>query len=101
MRNLICYAQGRPGKWEAICVDLDIAVQGESVAEVQAALHAAISSYIEDAMKEPPEVARKLLSRRAPFWVRMRYAFDMARYGFRRHSRNGDGQAGFSVPCHA
>jgi hypothetical protein len=28
MRNFLCFAQGREGDWEAICVDFDIAAQG-------------------------------------------------------------------------
>ena len=100
MRYLQCYARGVPGHWEAICVDLDIAVQGRSFDEVKQSLNRAIETYIEDAMQEPPEVACKLLSRRAPFYVRARYAIAQAFYALRKHPRNGDGQAGFSIPCH-
>ena len=28
IRILHCYASGRDGEWEGICLDLDIAVQG-------------------------------------------------------------------------
>ena len=30
MRKLTCYAWGKPGDWEALCVDLDIATQGKA-----------------------------------------------------------------------
>jgi hypothetical protein len=30
MRELNCIAHGRPGSWEAICLDFDLAVQGRA-----------------------------------------------------------------------
>ncbi len=42
-RTLRCYAEGRDDSWEAICLDPDIAVQGESFAEVVDSLNEAIS----------------------------------------------------------
>ena len=36
-KSLRCYAEGRDGSWEAICLDLDIAVQGGSFEGVQLA----------------------------------------------------------------
>ena len=33
-RMVRCYAKGHTGDWEAICLDLDIAVQGESFEDV-------------------------------------------------------------------
>jgi predicted RNase H-like HicB family nuclease len=46
-RSLHCYAEGRNGDWEAICLDLDIAVQGGSFEEVFGSLREAISLYLE------------------------------------------------------
>ena len=46
-RSLRCYAEGRDGDWEAICLDLDIAVQGSSFEEVFRSLQEAISLYLE------------------------------------------------------
>ena len=34
MKRLLCFAEGKEGDWEGICVDLDIAVQGASFNEV-------------------------------------------------------------------
>ena len=45
----VCFAKGRPGEWEAICLDYDIAVQGRSFEEVEKFLSEAIDDYVESA----------------------------------------------------
>jgi predicted RNase H-like HicB family nuclease len=72
-RNLRCYAEGRNGDWEAICLDLDIAVQGGSFEEVFSSLKEAISLYLESVTDLPPEERRDLLHRPAPFPVRFKF----------------------------
>lgn len=68
-KNVLYYAHGVDGDWEAICVDFDIAVQGRSCDEVIAMLDDAVRSYVEFAHKEDAATARRLLSRRTPFLV--------------------------------
>jgi predicted RNase H-like HicB family nuclease len=72
-RSLHCYAEGREGDWEAICLDLDIAVQGSSFEEVFTSLQEAISLYLESVTDLPPEERRDLLRRPAPLPVRLRF----------------------------
>ena len=64
---LRCYAEGRDGDWEAICLDLDIAVQGSSRNDVVAKIEDAIELYIES-LSDLPESdrARLLTSTGAP-----------------------------------
>lgn len=52
---------------KAICLDLDIAVQGSSFEEVFASLRDAIALYLETVADLPPEERHSLLHRRAPF----------------------------------
>ena len=52
-RVLSCYALGRQNSWEAICLDLDIAVQGDSFGDVSRKLREAISAYVEYVLKLP------------------------------------------------
>jgi hypothetical protein len=66
--EVVCFAHGRPGDWEGICLDFDIAVQGESFDEVRRALQAAVSDYVSAAMDEEPETREKLLKRSTPLW---------------------------------
>lgn len=70
-RTYLCYARSDGSGWEALCVDLDIGVQGESLNEVVDALNEAVVSYVEDAKKEDVATARRLLTRRAPWHVRL------------------------------
>ena len=72
-RILHCYAEGQGGDWAAICLDLDIAVQGSSFEEVFAALQKAISLYLESVADLPPQERRFLLHRPAPFPVRLKF----------------------------
>ena len=72
-RTLRCYAEGREGRWEAICLDLDIAVQGRTFEEVFQSLSAAVELYFES-VDSLPEVERKnLLVRPSPLSVRLRF----------------------------
>ena len=101
MKPLLCFAEGKEGDWEAICLDLDIAVQGSSYEEVSQLLNAAIATYFEDAMAEDEATRKRLINRKAPFTVRLATVakFLFAALGVRageqrmRHS--------YTVPCAA
>jgi predicted RNase H-like HicB family nuclease len=72
-RTLHCYAEGRDGNWEAICLDLDIAVQGRSFEEVFSSLQEAVSLYLETVADVEPDEQRALLRRSAPLSVRLKF----------------------------
>jgi hypothetical protein len=101
-RQLLCFAHGRDGDWEAICLDLDIAVQGKSFDDVRSALDFAIHDYIEAARNEAPAVRERLLARQAPLWVKAKNIFGFIWHAL-RHRSSGDGRAehSFIMPCHA
>jgi hypothetical protein len=96
---MTCFAQGRDGQWEAICLDRDIAVAGRSLSEVRELLQQAVSTYVLDVDCEAPWLREGLLSRRCPLPVRLSFE---ARAVFapmiervfkdRRHAR-------FTIPC--
>lgn len=97
-----CYARGFPGRWEAICVDFDIAVQGRSFEDVKRLLEGAVKTYIEDACAEEPRVARRLLGRKSPLSLRLRLM--LAHWFNQTIARRADDQkfqAGFDLHCHA
>lgn len=79
-RILHCSAEGGKGEWEAICLDLDIAVQGASFEEVYRSLRTAISLYLETVETLPTSDRADLLDRPAPFSVRWRFLAQAARY---------------------
>ena len=72
-RTLHCYAEGRDGDWEAVCLDLDIAVQGRSFEEVSMSLRKGIALYLEAVEDLPPDERGKLLRRRSPLTVRLKF----------------------------
>lgn len=99
-RTLRCYAEGRDDSWEAICLDLDIAVQGESFAEVLDSLNEAISLYLESVSELPEEERASLLNRPAPWSVRTRFLRFAVR-SFFAHGDDGPYRHQFTLPCAA
>jgi hypothetical protein len=99
---LLCYAEGDPtGKWEAICLDYDIAIEGHSLDSVIGDLRAAVHEYIEYAQSLPAKERRRLLNRRVPllqrfrffYWAVMALLFGAGRTDLQRHE--------FTLPCAA
>ena len=70
MTALQCYAHRRGRTWHAICTDLDIAVDGESLPAVVESLETCIDLYLEDVAELPPDERGRFLTRRAPWRVR-------------------------------
>jgi hypothetical protein len=99
-KKLSCFARGREGDWEAICLDYDIAVHGRSFDEVEKLLRISIADYVESAMREAPQAAQRLLGRRAPRRVWLAYIL-----GFLWHNVRGGGKGddrlehSFQMPC--
>ena len=100
MRSFLCFARGHDSEWEAVCVDLDIAVQGRTFNEVQQALEDAVISYVGAAHAEDPETCSKLLNRRAPLWVALLWTWRVLKTAWRSRSDN-DTSASFPVACPA
>ena len=73
-RDLRCCAHGGGTEWQALCVDLDIAVQGVSFDEVRSSLTTAIDMYLETVTGLPAEERTAFLRRRSPWHVRVRFA---------------------------
>jgi hypothetical protein len=68
-----CYAEQEGGCWVAVCLDFNLASQGDSFEEVKSKLEAMITDYVFDALAgEDKPYAAQLLSRRAPlsFWLK-------------------------------
>jgi hypothetical protein len=99
--SLMCFAHGHDGQWEAICVDLDIAVQGTTFSEVQTLLNDAIVGYVEIALDEADEVRERLLSRRAPWHVRVSMAARFVAYTLFHRGKQRELQASFGLQCPA
>ena len=71
---LRCYAERKDGYWQAFCVDLCLAVQGDSLREVKQKLHEQTSDYLREIFDgEDRPYADQLLRRPAPFSIMARY----------------------------
>jgi len=78
-----CFAERIDGQWQAFCVDLNLAAQADSVAEVKAKLDSMIESYLFDALSgDDQEHAGDLLNRRAPVDIMVRYYWTKLRVRF-------------------
>jgi len=97
--RLSCYAVGNAEAWEAICTDLDIAVQGNSLRDVSDKLNEAIHAYVDYVETLPEDERRSFLSRKAPWHVRIGCMTCSFITGlFRRKPARGK-RLNFTIPC--
>lgn len=104
--DLICFARGRHGDWEGVCLNFDIAVQGESFEDVRHALEEAVALYVASAMQEDEETRERLLNRAAPLsehlrWTARILAYAIASTFSRRRGDGGGATAQFPIACPA
>ncbi len=62
-----------PDLWVAVCLDFDLAAQGDSLDDARRRLDIMLNEYVEDALTgEDRDHAETLLNRRAPwrYWLR-------------------------------
>ncbi len=64
---LSCYAENKTNQWHAVCLDLNLAAQGDTFEEVEMKLREMISEYVFDALVgEDREHADYFMNRKAP-----------------------------------
>jgi len=68
-----CYARREAAHWVAVCIDLGLAVQGDTCAEVKSKLEAQMNDYVHDALTTDRAHAADLLRRKAPLRQRVEY----------------------------
>lgn len=79
MKNYVtCAAERKGSQWEVICLDFDIAIQGDSLEEAMKEMDIALNDFLEYALTLPKEEARMLLRRRAPLSLRLYYSLRFA-----------------------
>ena len=95
---LRCYAIKGADGWEAICVDLDIAVQGDSFTDVTRKLGEALRSYAEYVNSLPAQERELFINRRAPWHVRARMALNVI-LTMLFHSGDDGKRQSFALAC--
>jgi len=100
--TIACFAEHRGDVWEGLCLDFDIAVQGDSLAEVQCLLHDAVADYVEFASEQPLAERNKLLRRRAPgrIWLKIALLMLWSTFQEWRGRRSGE-RSKFHLHCAA
>src|SRR5262245_17857837 len=98
MLALRCVAYPYEGRWVGLCLDLDIAVEAESDARVFEVMKAAVNDYVASAMQEAEPVRKRLLQRRAPWYVRWPWAWRIF-LATAKADRKRDDAIEFPVQC--
>lgn len=93
-RNLMlrCYANKQGDQWQAFCIDLCLAAQGDSFPEVKQKLEHMMVEYVYDALAgEDREFADQLLNRKAPLsqiatyhWISVMHSVGIFRDGIHK-----------------
>ena len=68
-----CYVKRSEDQWVAVCIDLCLAAQGDSLQEAKEKLESQVNDYVFEALTVDREHARALLSRKAPLQNRAEY----------------------------
>ena len=67
----MCFAKGREGAWEALRVECDIVVKGQSFDEVRRELIDEMQEYVAAARAEDEQTRVRFVNRRAPLHIRL------------------------------
>lgn len=95
-----CYAQGSQEHWRAVCLDLDLMVEGRSFQDVKEKLNRMVHTYIEDALSEAEPHRSRLLTRKAPWYVQAAWRLSFLLRLLKRRNHDDESVVGFQV-CHA
>lgn len=90
-----CYVKRSEEQWVAMCIDLCLAAQGESLQEAKEKLESQVNDYVFEALTIDREHARELLSRKAPFANRAEYYLIAAMQTLRSRSSKKREQCAF------
>ena len=73
---LRCFAEYKDSQWSAVCLDLNLAAQADTVQEVIDKMESMIKSHIYDALEgDDKEFAHQLMTRKAPAELRAKYHY--------------------------
>ena len=74
MRKVRFFAEKVGSQWQAFCIDMNLAVQADTLPEAQKKIIAMIDSYVELAKEQnDPQHQRDMMFRPAPLSIQLRY----------------------------
>lgn len=88
-----CYGKQVDDQWVAICIDLCLAAQADTLQEAKDKLEAQVNDYVYEALTVDRAHAAQLLTRKAPLRNRLEYYALKLRQSLR--DRNGSGDQAF------
>ena len=75
-RQLRCFAEKRGQQWQAFCLELNLAVQADTLKDAEHKLHDMVRSYVKLAMEQnDAKHQRDMLFRPAPLSIQLRYVY--------------------------
>lgn len=72
---LRCYAKKEQAQWVAVCIDLGLAAQADSLEQAKHKLESMVETYIQEAVGVHRQYAKQLLTRKSPLSQRLEYYF--------------------------
>lgn len=96
MKTLRCMAYKQDGVFVAICLDLSLAAQADTLHEAKDKLEEQIHSFVEEAIAEPQYAKALLLERKAPLSLWLKYWYIA---GLMFFSRKQERASLFIEPC--
>ncbi|MFI4981687.1 MAG: hypothetical protein ACHQIO_15175 [Nevskiales bacterium] len=72
IKSFLAFVEERDGRWEAICLDFDLAVQGRSFDEVTDKIRDQVRLFLDGVRDLPPADQARLLRRRVPPSLQLR-----------------------------
>jgi hypothetical protein len=85
VKTFRCFAERKETQWQAFCVDLNLAVQGDTFPIVKQKLDEMVRSYVHLALENDDDQVRSdMLDRPAPLALRSRYWFIFAQNRLRK-----------------
>lgn len=98
MRKVRFFAEKVGPQWQAFCVDLNLAVQADTLPEARAKIIAMVKSYVELAKEQnDPQHQRDMLFRPAPMSIQLRYWYVWVRCHLAKFGNNNHHGDRFSV----
>lgn len=70
---LRCYAKKEQAQWVAVCIDLGLAAQADSLEQAKRKLESMVETYIQEAVTIHRQYAKQLLTRKATLSQRLEY----------------------------
>jgi hypothetical protein len=99
IKSFMAFVARDGARWEAVCLDFDLAAQGRSQDEVIGKLREQVALFLDGVAALPAADQARLLRRKVPLWLRIRWLSSVARSVLLGHPVGGP--SAYPVPLRA